>query len=48
MKLEIKETLTDMLNLIREVYIEVEKLKERIEKLEREKWILSLLKNNLR
>jgi len=36
-KLEIKETLTDMLNLIREVYIEVEKLKERIEKLEREK-----------
>ena len=35
--MEIKETLTDMLNLIREVYIEVEKLKERIEKLEREK-----------
>ena len=37
MKLEIKEALKDMLNLIREVYEEVEKLRERIEELEREK-----------
>ena len=37
MKLEIKEALKDMLNLIREVYAEVEKLRERIEELEREK-----------